>query len=99
MVLIAALDVSYDDEDTGPEDVPVFSAVAVTGEFDRPIQPPCVELEYAKSGRCGTGLAKPSVANCAWAVQMPVTAIIRRNGYVGDLALARILGILAALDE
>jgi hypothetical protein len=99
VVLITALDVSYDDEEAGPEDVPIFSAVAITGEFDRPIQPPCVEMEYAKSGRCGTGLTKPSVANCAWAVQMPVTAIVRRNGYAGDLALQRILSILAALDE
>jgi hypothetical protein len=95
VVLVTGLD----DEETGPDDVPVFSAVAITGEFDRPIQPPCVELEYAKSGRCGTGLTKPSVANCSWAVQMPVTAISRRNGYAGDLALGRILTILAALDE
>ncbi len=93
MVLIADLDFSYDDE--GEDDIPVFSAVAITGEFERPIQPPCVELEHARSGRCRTGLTKPSVANCAWAVHMPVDAIIRRNGYVGDLALGRILGILA----
>jgi mRNA-degrading endonuclease toxin of MazEF toxin-antitoxin module len=88
VVIVQAIDADPEDEEA------CLLGVAITTKFERPVAPPCVELEFAPPGRCGTGLVDESVAQCDWLVDRPLSAIIERIGYVGDKALRDIMNIL-----
>ena len=65
--------------------------IGVTTSFTYPLDRCSVKLAYAGDGACRTGLDQPAVALIRWAVVMPVEAIVRKLGFVGDAELADIM--------
>lgn len=64
--------------------------VAVTSEFNRPLEPFAVELPFGSHGKCKTGLTKPSIAHCEWIVKSHPSDVCERVGYVTDDILLQI---------
>lgn len=59
-----------------------FYAVAITGEFSKPLQADEVPLPWHPHGRCKSGLTKESVAKCTWMRQLLLTDVIEVKGHL-----------------
>jgi hypothetical protein len=88
VMLVAPVDADDEDEEA------FLLGVAITTEFGRPIEPPFVEMEYGEHGRCRTGLNESAVAHALWFADRPLSAIVQRLGFGGDVALAKVQAIL-----
>lgn len=59
-----------------------FFAVAITGEFNEPLQPDEVPLPWHAQVMCKSGLTKKCIAKCSWMRQLLLTDVIEVKGHL-----------------
>jgi len=76
-----------------------FFGVAITGEFEKPLQLECVPMPWSRDGRSKTGLRKECVAKCDWIREFNHGDPFELGGFVPGKQLLEILDRLEAMPE
>lgn len=69
--------------------------LAITSTFRVPLEPQCVALPWSPKGHPATGLRRPSVVVCVWAVRFRVSDAVSIAGYVPGATLRGVLEVRA----
>jgi mRNA-degrading endonuclease toxin of MazEF toxin-antitoxin module len=73
--------------------------VAITGQFREPLADDEVALPFHPAGAASSGLTKPSVAKCSWAVTIDKSNVMEHKGFVSKERLTAVLLTIAELER